>query len=121
MKVSVPGEAAQDRKLPSPKNLAFSAPVFKSQTTSVWSSEADMARRPSAVTATALTQLVWATNVRSSTPLSKSQILSVWSSEAEITRRLSVVSVTAFTDPVWPVRLRISAPLSKSQTFSVGS
>jgi hypothetical protein len=48
-----------------PSSVRSVWPLSKSQSRSVWSHEPDTAWRPSAVTATALTQYVWPSSVRS--------------------------------------------------------
>ena len=82
--------------------VASSRPLSTSHTFSVWSSDAETARRPSALTATPLTELVWPSRVRSSRPLSTSHTFSVLSSDAETARCPSGVTATAMTAPVWP-------------------
>ncbi len=81
--------------------------------------EPETARRPSGVTATALTQSPWPSRVASSAPCSRSQTLSVLSSEPETARRPSGVTATALTAAPWPSRVASSAPCSRSQTLSV--
>ena len=103
----------------SPVKAASSRPVARSQSRSVRSSEPETARRPSGVTATALTQAPWPSRVASSAPCSRSQTLSVRSYEPETARRPSGVTATALTPSPWPSRVASSAPCSRSQTLSV--
>ncbi|KAL3429055.1 hypothetical protein BDV09DRAFT_180992 [Aspergillus tetrazonus] len=60
-----------------------SAPVARSQSRMVGSSEADTTVCPSGDKATTLTQPVWPCRVRRSTPMARSQSRTVWSSEAD--------------------------------------
>src|SRR5271166_3906235 len=96
--------------------VAISFPLSRSQSRSVRSTEAETARRPSGVTATALTQFVWPSSGRIVWPLSRSQSRSVRSSEAETARRPSGVTATALTQFVWPSRGHSDWPLSRSNT-----
>jgi len=96
------GVTAQLCISPSPVKVAISFPLSKSQSRSVWSSEAETARRPSGVTATVLTEFVWPSTDRIVWPLSKSQSRSVRSSEPETARRPSGVTATAQTQSVCP-------------------
>ena len=72
--------------------------------------EAEIARRPSGVTATAITQSEWPSRVRREYPLSISHTRSALSSEAEIARRPSGVTARAFTPLEWPSKIRSSGP-----------
>ena len=82
---------------------------------------AEMARLPSAYTATAVTESEWPERERNSAPLSTSHILNVLSTDAEMARLPSAYTATAVTKLDWPKRERNSAPLSRSHTFSVWS
>ena len=81
---------------------------------------AETARRPSGVTATALT-CPYGLRACDVWPLSKSQSRSVRSSEADTARRPSGVTATALTQSVWPSSVRRVWPLSRSQSRSVRS
>ena len=99
----------------------FQVPLASSHTFSVWSQDAETARCPSGVTATASTGPEWPVRVRSSRPLPSSHTFSVWSQDTETARCPSGVTATASTGPEWPVRVRSSRPLPRSHTFSVWS
>ena len=66
-----------------PSRVRSAWPVSRSHTFSVLSSEAETAKRPSDVTATAMTQPVCPSRVRSACPVSRSHTFSVLSPEAE--------------------------------------
>ena len=91
-------------------------PLSTSHIRSVWSQEAEMARRPSSVTVTTLTQSACPSSARTNWPRSKSQRRSVPSTEAEMARRPSGVIATAVTQPAWPSRTRTVSPICKSHT-----
>ena len=85
----------------------------RSHTFGVRSDDAETARCPSGVTATALTGFVWPVSVRSSRPPPRSHTLSVWSDDAETARCPFGVTATALTKLVWPVRAHSSRPLGR--------
>ena len=83
--------------------------------------QAETARCPSAVTATAVTAFVWPDRVRSARPLLNSHTFSVLSADPEITHLPSSVIATAVTESEWPDKVRNTQPLANSHTFSVRS
>jgi hypothetical protein len=103
-----------------PSSVRIVWPVSRSQSRSVRSHEADTARRPSGVTATALTMFVWPSRVRSVWPVSKSQSIRVRSYEPDNARCPSGVTATAQTLS-GPSKVRNVWPVSKSQRRSVRS
>src|SRR5271157_520595 len=112
---------AQHRAASSQVKVASGTAFSISHNFSVLSPEAEIARRPSALTATPRTQAEWPLSVRSSRPLSTSHTFSLSSSEAETARRPSALTATPRTGPKWPGRVRSSRPLSTSHTFNVWS
>jgi hypothetical protein len=82
------GETAHVRRQASTVSDAHSFPLSNSHTRSVLSSDAEIAR-PSAVTATARTALLWPSSVQRHWPVPKSQTRSVQSRDAETARRPS--------------------------------
>src|SRR5271163_4295149 len=58
---------------PSKVNVRISCPSFRSQRRSVWSAEPETTWRPSGVTTTAVTQLVWPSSVVLVCPVTRSQ------------------------------------------------
>src|SRR2546422_1505060 len=81
----------------SQEKAAKQTPLSKSQTITVQSSEAEIARRPSELSATPLTGPVCPVSVRCSCPSSTSQTFNVPSLDAEIARRPSALSATPMT------------------------
>src|SRR5256712_8990625 len=73
-----------------------------------FSPAAETARRPSALTATPLTELEWPCRVRSSRPVSTSHTFSVLSPEAETARRPSALTATPAKNREAPSRIRVS-------------
>src|SRR6476469_5390863 len=96
--VNPSGVIAQDVIELSPVKLAMTFPLNKSQTLRVLSDEPEIARLPSAVTATAYTELLWPSRVNCSFRVVKSQTLSVLSFEPEIARLPSAVTATVYTE-----------------------
>src|SRR5271165_187698 len=94
-------------------------PLCKSHTRSVRSAEADTARPPLGVTATALSRSVWPSRIPTDWPLCKSHTRSVRSADPEMARSPSGVTATALTQSEWPSRVRTDLPLSKSHTRNV--
>src|SRR4028118_1322056 len=82
--VTPSGAIAQDAIELLPVKLAMTFPLDKFQTLRVLSHEPEIARLPSAVTATALTERVCSLRVNCSFRVVKSQTLRVLSSEPEI-------------------------------------
>ena len=81
--------------LPIPVNVRISSPSFSSQTRRVWSAEPETTWRPSGVTTTSVTQLVWPWSVVLVCPVASSQTRRVWPAEPETTWRPSGVTTTA--------------------------
>jgi hypothetical protein len=106
------GATAQLDTSPSPVKVAISFPLSRSQSRSVRSCEPETARRPSGVTATALTQLVWPSSGRIVWPLSRSQSRSVRSKRSrDGTATVRRHRHTAVTEPVWPSSGRIGVAI----------
>ena len=98
---------------PWPSRVASSAPCSRSQTLSVRSYEPETARRPSGVTATALTPAPWPSRVRQlSAPCSRSQTFQrPVVHEPETARRPSGVTATALTRRHGPRGCAAACPL----------
>jgi len=77
--------------------VARTSPVSRFQSFSLLSADAETVRCPFAVTATALTPLVWPVRVRSSRPVARFHTFSVRSADAETARCPSGVTAASLT------------------------
>lgn len=85
---------------------AYRLAALQVPTRSVSSDDPDTARRPSSVTATAVTRSVWPVERVQCFASFRSKSRSVWSHEAETARRPSEVIAKLMTAPLWLLSVR---------------